>query len=334
MRSSHIGLALLLIVFAATNTAGREYETFDIVGDSISFGVNPECLLQYGWAQMLFGSSGCGQSAMTQTIYTLWPDIEAYNTAWPGSKASDWADPNYTFTKTVLAHDPDLVVVWIGGNDGLDYAADGVYTEKELGEYRTNLTTIIQILRSNAPPPEIIVCNYYDLFDGYSANLPAGYEAYRALSPATVTGNEMIRSVAESNGCFYVDIYTPLFHHAYGEEIGDTGHLSPDYFDTPLANLDIHPNTAGHQAVYQALYQTLQHLKNMPTLQSPHRPAEDVFTFEWSQGFGQTAVVERADTAGAPFVPIATNTGPPVTGFHTDSIDSVDRAFYRIKLSE
>jgi lysophospholipase L1-like esterase len=255
-------MLLVFVVFITAFALAKEYQRLDIVGDSISHGVNPVVGDNSGWVQMLTGSYD-SQS----TIYQIWSGITVNNQAVSGSRASDWAGSTYIPMTTVISHHPDLVVVYIGGNDLLAYASDGQFTESEKTTFRTNLRTIIDTLQSNTPRPDIIMVNYYDLFDGYSANLPSLFTAYRVCSSGAVDGNQIIKEVALEKGCYMIDtVYTQFMHHAYGTELGDTGHLSPDYVRTPLASFDIHPITAGHRVIYQDIYNKLRELKGLTSV--------------------------------------------------------------------
>ena len=324
-RFAWMAAAAMLAVAAAE---GREYQVFDVVGDSISAGVNPECGI-YGWVHMLFGQLACGQEASTSTLTNLWPDAVAYNSSVSGSTAKDWAWAQPAYMQAVSNHHPDLVVLFIGGNDGLAYAADGDYTEAEKEEFRTNLVAIVQQLRANSPVPDVVVVNYYDLFDGLSSNLPPAYAAYRTLSAAVAAGNQMIEGVAASNGCFHVDVHSGFMHHAYGGELGDAGHLSPDYVRTPLSAFDIHPSTAGHHAIRLAIYERLAELKEIPKFLAPSGTADQA-VIRWSSGIGQSYVLQRATDSTNAYEGVATNAGTPPLNVLTDSVEAVDRAFYRI----
>jgi len=57
----HICVALALIIVATTILPARDFTVFDIVGDSVSAGVNPDYYApykNYGWAHILFGEGG------------------------------------------------------------------------------------------------------------------------------------------------------------------------------------------------------------------------------------------------------------------------------------
>ncbi len=326
-------MLVLCLLIVINKAFANDYTSFDVVGDSISDGINPDSAEKYGWVHMLFGLDGAGQPAKSNTIFTIWPDIHATNHAVSGSKASDWAQPGAL--NEVISNDPDLVVLFIGGNDFFAYIADGELSPEEAYEYQTNLLTIIDTLRSNTPVPEIIIIDYYDLFDGYSTNLPAPYEAYRSMSGSAIIGNEMLRNIAESMNCYYLSIYNDFMRHCYGEELGDTEHLSPDYVDTPLTDFDIHPNTAGHNKLYERVYQQLVELKDIPKFIDLNM-STDSLTMKWSSGIAQSYVLERATNMIDPsfFLPIATNAGTPPDNVYTDTVSEIDRAFYRIRVQD
>jgi len=321
---------LFTTVFVVHATA-RDYQVFDVVGDSISAGVNPECG-GYGWVNMLFGESGCGLPATTNALTNLWPAITRHNSAAGGSKARDWAWAQTNLMQTVSNHHPDLVVVFIGGNDGLEYAQDGVYTEAEREEYRTNLISIVQQLRNNNPIPDIVLVNYYDLFDGFSTNLPSPYEGYRVLSPAVTGGNAMIEGIAESNGCFFADIHSPFMHHAYGEALGDTQHLSPAYVRMPLtpSTFDIHPVTAGHAAICEHIYRVLAELKEIPKV-TGIQGADGQIMVHWRSGIGQSYVIRQSTDLRNGFSALVTNMGTPTRNTYTSAVESAGRAFFRVE---
>jgi len=255
---------LILFIVAVVGGFARDFKVFDVVGDSISAGVNPDYTSNNGWVHMLFGYLGS-----YDTIQDLWPGIVKYNSSVSGSKASDWAKENYFSMTELVGHNPDLVVVFIGGNDFLIYCADGKVTDTEKNEYKKNLRTIIDKLKAIPAKPFIIVVGYYDLFDGFSENLPSFYSNYRIISQLTIEGNQIIGDVAREKGCEFVGaVYTDFMHHCYGEDLGDTNHLTPDYMDMPLLiNFDIHPVTAGHEAIYRIVYEKLEELKK-PALPS------------------------------------------------------------------
>jgi lysophospholipase L1-like esterase len=249
-----ISLFCLLVI----SIYAKNYTCFDVVGDSISAGVNPDDGI-YGWVHMLFGE---GTPPKENTIDDLFPGITKHNSAISGSTAKQWAVTNPNYLLTVLNHHPDLVVVYIGGNDFLwDYCLDGQFTQAEIDEYTNNLRIIINTLQTNIPSPDIILITYYDLFDGESENLPSTFEHYRIVSEGTIIGDSVISQVASEKGCRLVDIYDDFMYHCYGVDVGGSIHYSPDYVDRPLIpDFDIHPNTDGHNKIYEEVFAMLQHL--------------------------------------------------------------------------
>ena len=325
MKAWMAGLALT-VVAALPAAESRDYWVFDVVGDSISAGVNPGCGT-YGWGHMLFGQLACGQAATDETLTNLWPDVAAHNGAVSGSTARDWAWARPEYLQAVSNRHPDLVVVFIGGNDGLLYAADGVYTEAEREEFRTHLVAILQQLRANSPAPDVVVANYYDLFDGFSANLPDPFAAYRGLSSAVAVGNDIIADVASAQNCFLVDVHAAFLHHGYGAELGDAGHLAPDYVRTPLSAFDIHPVTAGHDAIRRAVFARLAELREIPKLLVPSGTAGQV-VLRWSGSIGQNYVVQRAVGVTNAYADVATNAGAPPVNVCTDALPAATDVFY------
>ncbi|MGD9872792.1 MAG: SGNH/GDSL hydrolase family protein [Kiritimatiellia bacterium] len=326
-------MTVILVLAAAVwmpAADGRDYLVFDVVGDSISAGVNPECGT-YGWVHMLFGQTNCGQALNSQTLTNLWPGITAYNSAVSGSTARQWAWAAPSYLQTVSNHHPDLVVVFIGGNDGLGYACDGFYSPQEQGEFRTNLTLILQKLHSFCPAPEIIVANYYDLFDGFSSSLPPLYAAYTNLSAAVREGNRMIEEIAFSNGCFHVDVHSEFMHHCYGAELGDTNHLSPAYVRTPLSAFDIHPVTAGHNTIRELIFERLTELHRIPEFTAASAGISTI-SLQWRSGIGQSYVVERSTNLTGAFIGVATNIATPPANVFNEDIGEINRAFYRIRV--
>lgn len=325
---------MVILVLAAAvwmpAAEGRDYLVFDVVGDSISAGVNPGCGT-YGWVHMLFGQTNCGQALTSQILTNLWPGITAYNSAVSGSTARQWAWASPSYLQTVSNHHPDIVVVFIGGNDGLSYANDGNYSAQEQGEFRTNLIMILQKLRTFSPPPEIVVANYYDLFDGFSSNLPPAYATYTNLSAAVRQGNRIIEEIAFSNGCFHVDVHSGFMHHGYGAELGDADHLSPDYVRTPLSAFDIHPVTEGHNAIRELMFERLTELKHIPEFTAASAETNFI-SLQWRSGFGQSYVIERSTNLTGNFTGIATNTATPPTNVFGEDIGQIIRAFYRIRV--
>lgn len=268
---------LFILLMAATVLEAKEYHVIDIAGDSISSSYNPDYSTSedsYGWVDMLYGLGGGNYPAPKEdTIDDLWPDIVKYNTAEAGSKASEW-QPGSLYFERIRLHQPDLVVLLLGGNDLIqDYMGDGEFSAGEVAEYEANLTNIVSEIKSFESNPDILMLYYYDLFDGDSKELPLLLEILHGMTRATVDGNFAIQRVANAYHCELVDIYTPFFFHCYGRELDASYYLDPCYVETPLSKFDIHPNTDGHKKIYETVYERLMKLKNMP---------ETTFAANWS----------------------------------------------------
>jgi len=255
-------IGFLIAAALAFSAEAKEYAVIDIIGDSISSGTNPEIGGNFGWVNMLFGESGFGIPAKTNTVFSLWPGIQVHNSAVSGSRASQWADDWNGNLSAVKSRQPDLVVVYIGGNDFLYYIEDGVMTSAELAEYEANLTAIVTDLQNNDPVPDIILATYYDMFDGHSHNLDGAMGKYINSSEIVPRGNTVIADVAASNNCYLIDgIYGAFFHRGYGAELGDQNSISPAFMDTPLTRFDVHPITPGHSAIHDLFFEKLAYLK-------------------------------------------------------------------------
>ena len=212
-----------LICAASVAAQGKEYAVFDLVGDSISAGSNPE-QPGLGWMQMLEGAD-----ASTNTLESLWPEMEIHNSASSGSTAEEWAADAGGRLSAVKERNPDLVVVFIGGNDLMAYIEGNRLDVTEAEAYRTHLTHIVTELQNTTPIPELVLVQYYDLFDGLSDHLPSEYQGKTNATEAVAIFNQIIMEVAASNECHLVDnLHATFLHHGYGTELGNTHHLSPD----------------------------------------------------------------------------------------------------------
>lgn len=231
------------------------FQRVNIVGDSISAGINPQESGSYGWVQMLYGKVGTYES-----IDSIFPGIEKYNHAISGSKASDWAVPSYTGMANLVDSQPDLVFVLIGGNDFLAYIADGEFSQTEQNQLYDDIKDILLILKNLPSEPAIILINYYDLFDGVSHNLPSAFQPFRVFSEEVITGNQILEDAASEQGVYYIDtIYSRFMGHCYGREFGADESYEPPYVALPaIPNFDIHPVTAGHEALYEEVFHFLE----------------------------------------------------------------------------
>jgi lysophospholipase L1-like esterase len=328
--------AMALLFAIATSATARDYSVISIVGDSVSEGWNPDYSRSHattGWVHRLTGQAGPPYS---WNITNLWAGAVVYNHAVGGSEASEWADTNaFPYLTYVLADCPDLAIVMIGANDFFGYAADGAVTADEVAAYEANLRSIIHALQSITPAPDILVLGYYDMFDGLSQNLPLFFSAYRMASAATLAGNQLIEEIALAHGCFFVCMQSCFMHHCYGCYLGDAVHVSPHYVlvtGNP-ADVDVHPVTAGHNAICEAVYGALGELKDIPRIRRFER-CGDKAVIDWSSAMGQKYVIERTpDLARGPFLPIATNFGFPPMNTYTAAVGTAGALFYRLRPS-
>lgn len=160
----------------------------------------------------------------------------------------------------------------IGGNDFLRALdGDATVTEAELAAMVSNAETILDALGALQPPPTVVFCTYYDLFDGESQRLSSGFfSAYAGFSEAVLDGNARFRALAQRKGVRLVDLYPLFLKHCYGRDLGDPQVLNPVFVSTPIfPNFDIHPVTAGHVVIHEAVFAMLEQLKATPTPQGP-----------------------------------------------------------------
>lgn len=344
MLARRTALALIPFSIALLTTSfssGRDYAVVDIVGDSISDGYNPDYGVAgatTGWVHMLYGQADWTNAPGTATITNIWPDITFHNSSQAGSRASEWADDVNGWLSGVVAHDPDLVVIYLGGNDLIQDYGSGGFSTIEQEQYRADLYAIIDSLRTNGAQPDIVMPDYYDLLDGQSTTLPPPYDQYADAAEAVATCNEVIRSVAAEKGCFAIDgIHAAFLYHCYGSDVvPKSKHLSPDYVDRPLAtSFDIHPVTAGHGAIYELVYEVLRELKSIPTITSFALTAGQP-VLQWTSSYGQNYVIERSEdlTVEDSFVPLTTNASTLPFNTYTGAIESAGSAFYRIRIEE
>lgn len=73
------------------------------------------------------------------------------------------------------------------------FSAAGPISDTELYAYPTCLNIIIDFLHDNTPHPDIILINYYDLFIGYSENLPNIFSNYTSLSEKQFMGIKSLK---------------------------------------------------------------------------------------------------------------------------------------------
>ncbi|MBN1516403.1 hypothetical protein JXA32_07520 [Candidatus Sumerlaeota bacterium] len=249
---------MFFFIVAASAAQAREYTSFDVVGDSISEGGNPEFYPDTGpgWVHILFG-----EYQSEPAIQRLWPRIVTNNYAVSGTTTSDWATTGSAPMDDLLSGEPDLVAVLLGFNDLSDFLTDDIVTTSEQALYRQNLNTIIDRLQAMPSSPDILVINLYDMADGLSESIPAtsSFYYYHLWSPEILAMNSIIEDVAAQQGCMFIDLFQVFFHHCYGRDIGDYEPLDSLYIMPDL--YDVHPVTEGHLAIYRTVYERLLSLK-------------------------------------------------------------------------
>lgn len=224
-----------------------------IVGDSISQGVNPETRRRYGWVEMITQTPDeDGNIIEVSSIYDIFHRAYIRNFSRGGSKAVDWAH-NPKYLEQVLEFNPDIVVIYLGGNDFLEMLRKDMDYQSSLEQIVTNINKIANLMKEKSPDVTIINAGYYDLFDGKSENLIGPFKDYKQMSQLFITINSLLSENADKNGYFYVDISDIFSGHAYGSEVSLIKNNLP-YVRLPLSKFDIHPNTLGHKKLAEAFY--------------------------------------------------------------------------------
>jgi lysophospholipase L1-like esterase len=116
---------------------------------------------------------------------------------------------------------PDLVSINIGTND----CGGSIATST----FQTNLETIVNLVKEMSPQAEIILCSISQRGDAYANSL----DPYRAV----------VQTVASEKGtflCHFENAWTPAQNATY---------LGAD---------NLHPNLAGHTALFNTLYPIVQ----------------------------------------------------------------------------
>lgn len=215
---------------------------------------------------MINGESYDGNAAPYPNIHHIWPEtwVILSNFSISGSEASSWNSTG--LLQPIIDFNPDIVILFIGGNDVLYYIIDGEIDENEKAELSNNFCGILNILTNNLTDTKIVLIDYYDLADGYSMTLTntyySSYSHYSNLSVYVAYANTVISNIASERGCYFVDIYKHFMHHCYGKYLGDTGPLTPIYVYEPIENFNIHPITAGHRRICDNVLTILKNITN------------------------------------------------------------------------
>lgn len=226
-----------------------------ILGDSLSAGVNSEfsrARPTHGWVEIASGLGGGPYPApLERSLFDLWPDAGLKNFAVSGTTAYQWSFDKRL--KPILDFQPQVVVVFIGGNDLLAAIGDGVVTEAEMTAMKGFLAQVVDKLKAGLPKAQLVIVSYYDLFDGLSERLPGPLSRFRSLSDLAKQANAHLADLARTRNCDLVDLGPVFLHHAYGADLGDPLASPVSFVSRPLVAFDIHPNYQGHLAIAQRM---------------------------------------------------------------------------------
>lgn len=262
-----IGAAVFLTLIA-TGSPPKKYGRVTVIGDSIASG--------YGLSEYV---SGNNYSALDSFGNLLGAESREYeNFAADGKKSdellADFYDKDSPLIRSL--QNTDNVIISIGGNDFLKPMLDAVKTRAltdtdffssilegdisagTISEYSNsilqsaldaarkvdvehtvyNIRVITDIISSLAPDAKIVILTVYNPFSGNVLLSAASDAAEEKLSEL----NEGIKSL-EGGNVFTADIYEVFKGHAAGY--------------TNIGRLDIHPSSAGHYKIYEALADVL-----------------------------------------------------------------------------
>jgi lysophospholipase L1-like esterase len=147
----------------------------------------------------------------------------------------------------------DVLLVTIGANDFGDHhdevvtgrcrTGDDDCVSDDLATMRAHLASVLATIRSlrHGRPTSVLVTGYWNVFeDGDVARRAYGEDGLQASLRLTRRANAVIRSVSESAGATYVDLYHPF------EQSGrDVTSLMAEDGD--------HPDAAGHDLIAHVL---------------------------------------------------------------------------------
>lgn len=251
-----------------TQTTQEKYR-IAVISGSISEGFNPDyskTTATYGWVQMITGNGGNGYpEPKTNNIYSLYENVELKNFSEHGITAGEWN--NSTKLDAVYEFNPNIIIVYLGANDFFGaLSSEGVFSEADKNKLEKNLSDIIEKLRLKFPTVEIIMPNYFDLMDGLSKKIDPNGAAkkFQNISEYISNINEnIIKKIAVNNNCIYIDINSKFYGHCYGRffNSGFVENSSYVYTINFPAEFDIHPNTKGHEVIYEEVYNILKNIK-------------------------------------------------------------------------
>ena len=175
------------------------------------------------WKNYATGATGNDLYAtkLATAIQTNYGNIKHINKGIGGSTSTSFLAQSFWWNRIKA----DIVTIGLGMNDS---ANAGVSTST----YSANLTSIIALIRKHNPKVAIILCSPSTTNDANRTPYIAGYRTAMA-------------TVATNTGCAYCD-----FSSAWTTSTGD--------MNTYVFTDGIHPNQAGHTALYNLLYPIVQ----------------------------------------------------------------------------
>ena len=262
VRTKLIGLSACAVVLTSSSPASAT--SVAVIGDSLADGGNPQ-QWEYTWVDMIAEDA------------ELAVDID--NFAVRGTQAREWAAPGNELFGTVQAAvlggaSYDVVIIGLGGNDFQVAIQDSDFTFEERLALWANLETVVSNTEALLPGAEIILMNYYDMFDKQSWVLPPGFVMTPYMSDQ-LTGwsgfactffgdtcafgslNHLIGLVASAHGADVIDVYSAFMNHGYVAHSLGINTLHPAYFPAitvqgnVFVGFDVHPVTAGHERIVE-----------------------------------------------------------------------------------
>jgi lysophospholipase L1-like esterase len=237
---------------------GSEYMA---LGDSVAYGLGAPVPNDQGFAGLFYNNY----------LKRVQPDLTTYrNLAVPGETSTSFiSGSNGNKTKPQLQRALDEldaaakagrrvspVTLTIGGNDMLEARGkSNAEREAALVRFDTNLSQILDELKANAGQADLIVTTYYNPY-GYSS----GGDDFETSWVQRF--NDTIKRRAEEHGDKVADFFSPVRGHEQALTWIGVG--------------DVHPNTAGHPVLAQALWKATGYDKNPPVLALTYSPLPTV----------------------------------------------------------
>jgi lysophospholipase L1-like esterase len=241
----------------STTAANLPVSRIAILGDSFS---------ERGWPSLLQGDPTYpGGANFSNKLARILPSCVLSNFAVGGAHASGWlgiqtnaqgiyqgngARMYLTNWPALLAFEPDLTVVYIGGNDFNEGPSVTIQTITD----RVGL--LIDRLREHNPQMQIVLGCYNDAYDGLSRQAVTK-DRYTNASIAILRLKDSLEELAREKHCESVcqTIYDTFMNHCWGRDLGGPIHLEPTYSRSYVpSKADQHPSLAGHAELANIFY--------------------------------------------------------------------------------